>query len=163
MNFKTQRAWQTPDITSQHRMPAHTPLSSWRSESDARKTFPARLFCRLMANGNLSYSPDRTMCPTTGLRSRSCTSITVPGNWQLQGFDRPIYTNVKYPFPCDPPRVPEDNPTGCYHRTVTIARIGSAMSRFELPLMASIAPFICGVTAPGLATLRTVDCLRNST
>ena len=86
------------------------------------KTLPARLFCRLMANGNLSYLPDRTMCPTTGLRSRSPAHQSVPGNWQLQGFDRPIYTNVKYPFPCDPPRVPEDNPTGCYHRTVTIAK-----------------------------------------
>lgn len=39
---------------------------------------------------------------------------TVPSNWQLHGFDRPIYTNVVYPFPLNPPHVPEDNPTGCY-------------------------------------------------
>ncbi|PSS19140.1 Beta-galactosidase [Actinidia chinensis var. chinensis] len=32
----------------------------------------------------------------------------------MHGFDRPIYTNVIYPFPVDPPKVPEDNPTGCY-------------------------------------------------
>lgn len=32
----------------------------------------------------------------------------------MHGFDRPIYTNVIYPFPLDPPRVPDDNPTGCY-------------------------------------------------
>lgn len=39
---------------------------------------------------------------------------TVPSNWQMHGFDRPIYTNTVYPFPMDPPKVPEDNPTGCY-------------------------------------------------
>lgn len=39
---------------------------------------------------------------------------TVPSNWQMHGFDIPIYTNVIYPFPLDPPRVPEDNPSGCY-------------------------------------------------
>ncbi|HBU38596.1 MAG TPA: hypothetical protein DEB70_12445, partial [Planctomycetaceae bacterium] len=32
------------------------------------------------------------------------------------GFDKPVYTNVKYSFPVNPPRVPEQNPTGCYRR-----------------------------------------------
>lgn len=40
--------------------------------------------------------------------------IPVPSNWQMHGFDRPIYTNIIYPFPLDPPHVPDDNPTGCY-------------------------------------------------
>uniref|UniRef100_A0A7N0V4Z8 beta-galactosidase n=1 Tax=Kalanchoe fedtschenkoi TaxID=63787 RepID=A0A7N0V4Z8_KALFE len=40
--------------------------------------------------------------------------LPVPSNWQLHGFDKPIYTNVVYPFPVTPPFVPEDNPTGCY-------------------------------------------------
>ena len=38
----------------------------------------------------------------------------MPSNWQLQGFDKPIYTNVKYPFADTPPYVPSDNPTGLY-------------------------------------------------
>ncbi|XP_010554482.1 PREDICTED: uncharacterized protein LOC104824194 [Tarenaya hassleriana] len=41
-------------------------------------------------------------------------SLPVPSNWQMHGFDRPIYTNVVYPFINDPPHVPGDNPTGCY-------------------------------------------------
>ncbi|TXG49102.1 hypothetical protein EZV62_024977 [Acer yangbiense] len=41
-------------------------------------------------------------------------TLPVPSNWQLHGFDLPIYTNVVYPFPLDPPHVPADNPTGCY-------------------------------------------------
>lgn len=45
---------------------------------------------------------------------------TVPSNWQMHGFDRPIYTNVVYPFPLDPPFVPVDNPTGCYRTDFVI-------------------------------------------
>jgi beta-galactosidase/beta-glucuronidase len=40
--------------------------------------------------------------------------LPVPGHWQLHGYGRPQYTNVAYPFPVDPPRVPSENPTGCY-------------------------------------------------
>ncbi|CAY75301.1 beta-galactosidase [Erwinia pyrifoliae DSM 12163] len=47
-------------------------------------------------------------------RSATGSSIPVPSNWQLAGYDAPIYTNVQYPIPVDPPHVPEDNPTGCY-------------------------------------------------
>jgi beta-galactosidase/beta-glucuronidase len=41
---------------------------------------------------------------------------TVPSNWQMHGFDIPIYTNIVYPFPLNPPKVPEENPTGCYRK-----------------------------------------------
>ncbi len=40
--------------------------------------------------------------------------VTVPGMWQNYGFDRHQYTNIKYPFPFDPPYVPQDNPCGTY-------------------------------------------------
>ena len=38
----------------------------------------------------------------------------VPFCWQTQGFDSPQYTNIRYPFPFDPPFVPHDNPCGAY-------------------------------------------------
>nr|XP_009775632.1 PREDICTED: beta-galactosidase-like [Nicotiana sylvestris]XP_009775633.1 PREDICTED: beta-galactosidase-like [Nicotiana sylvestris]XP_009775634.1 PREDICTED: beta-galactosidase-like [Nicotiana sylvestris] len=41
-------------------------------------------------------------------------TIPVPSNWQMHGYDRPIYTNTIYPFAFNPPTVPDDNPTGCY-------------------------------------------------
>ncbi len=47
----------------------------------------------------------------------SCLQIEVPGNWETQGHGMPIYTNFKYPWPVEPPFVPEENPTGCYRRT----------------------------------------------
>ncbi len=40
--------------------------------------------------------------------------IEVPGHWQLQGHGSPAYTNVRYPFPVDPPHPPDENPTGEY-------------------------------------------------
>ena len=43
--------------------------------------------------------------------------IPVPGVWQNYGYGFHQYTNVKYPFPADPPYVPQDNPCGAYvHR-----------------------------------------------
>ncbi len=47
-------------------------------------------------------------------------SIPVPRSWQTCGYGRPHYTNVQYPFPVDPPRVPTDNPTGSYRRDFTV-------------------------------------------
>ncbi len=44
------------------------------------------------------------------------TTIPVPSNWQLHGFDVPQYTNVSYPIPFDPPYVPDDIPVGVYSR-----------------------------------------------
>ncbi len=40
--------------------------------------------------------------------------INVPGVWQMAGYDTHQYTNIRYPFPFDPPYVPHDNPCGAY-------------------------------------------------
>lgn len=40
--------------------------------------------------------------------------VTVPGVWQNEGYDTHQYTNIKYPFPFDPPYVPQDVPCGAY-------------------------------------------------
>ena len=40
--------------------------------------------------------------------------IPVPGMWQTHGYDHHQYTNIKYPFPVDPPYVPQENPCGEY-------------------------------------------------
>ncbi|MBQ9070112.1 MAG: DUF4981 domain-containing protein [Clostridia bacterium] len=46
--------------------------------------------------------------------------IDVPMNWQNalgRGYDVPQYTNVNYPYPIDPPYIPDENPAGVYRRT----------------------------------------------
>ena len=40
--------------------------------------------------------------------------VNVPGMWQNYGYDGHQYTNIRYPFPFDPPYVPQDNPCGAY-------------------------------------------------
>ncbi|MGH3761861.1 glycoside hydrolase family 2 TIM barrel-domain containing protein [Actinophytocola sp.] len=42
--------------------------------------------------------------------------LPVPSHWPLYGHGAPAYTNVAYPFPVDPPRPPEENPTGDHRR-----------------------------------------------
>ena len=61
--------------------------------------------------------------------------IPVPASWVLVGDGRyglPIYTNVQFPFPVDPPHVPDANPTGDYRRTVELAEGFEAEARLVL-------------------------------
>ncbi|WP_019637508.1 glycoside hydrolase family 2 TIM barrel-domain containing protein [Paenibacillus fonticola] len=48
--------------------------------------------------------------------------LIVPSCWQVKGYDQLHYTNVNYPFPCDPPYVPNANPAGLYIRDFNISQ-----------------------------------------
>ena len=57
----------------------------------------------------------------------------MPSHWQLHGHGAPAYTNVAYPFPVDPPFVPDANPTGEYRRRFALPPgwpQGDALLRF---------------------------------
>ena len=47
--------------------------------------------------------------------------IKVPSCWQIEGYENPNYCNINYPFPIDPPYVPDRNPCGVYQRSFQIA------------------------------------------
>ena len=54
-------------------------------------------------------------------KDRQWDSLEVPSNWQIKGFGKPIYTNIKHPFPAHPPYIPADNnPVGLYRRYFTV-------------------------------------------
>lgn len=75
-------------------------------------------------------------------------TITVPGHWQLQGHGSPAYTNVRYPFPVEPPHVPSENPTGDYRLT------------FDLPESWPDEPAVLrfdGIDSCGLVRLNDVE------
>ncbi|WP_329455484.1 glycoside hydrolase family 2 TIM barrel-domain containing protein [Streptomyces sp. NBC_01497] len=60
--------------------------------------------------------------------------LPVPAHWQLHGHGAPAYTNIDYPFPVDPPRVPSDNPTGDYRLVFDLPEEwpgGPAVLRFD--------------------------------
>lgn len=116
------RDWQNPSVTHLGKLAAHPPFSSFRSVQTARDSTDD--VAKRSLNGtwqfNLFSEPDKvpeswlhTDCP-------DASSIRVPANWQMEGYDIPIYTNIVYPFPVNPPLVPEDNPTGCYSCTFSL-------------------------------------------
>ncbi len=59
-----------------------------------------------------------------GFDTSEWDDIKVPGNWELQGFGVPIYTDTEYPFPPDPPYIPHDNnPVGSYRQDFMVPDI----------------------------------------
>lgn len=109
--------WQNHQVVKLHTLTPHVPLHSYRDRSAAYK---GEHSARQMLNGQWAFklypSPEAVdvwvVEPECSLSDFG--SISVPSNWQMQGYDKPIYTNVKYPFSDRPPVVPDKNPTGCY-------------------------------------------------
>ncbi|MEV0385886.1 glycoside hydrolase family 2 TIM barrel-domain containing protein [Nonomuraea sp. NPDC050643] len=75
---------------------------------------------RLSLNGRWRFRLSATAggtgpaLPDPALDDSDWETIRVPAHWVLEGHDRPLYTNTAYPFPLDPPYLPDDNPTGDY-------------------------------------------------
>ncbi|MBP7980108.1 MAG: beta-galactosidase [Tolumonas sp.] len=117
------RDWENPAVTSLHRLAAHTPQSSWRDLDAARKELPSDSVVSLNGDWQFSYFAAPEMVPEAWLQADLPDSnvLPVPANWQMHGYDIPIYTNIKYPFPCTPPFVPKENPTGCYSTTFDVS------------------------------------------
>lgn len=70
----------------------------------------------------------------TGFDVSGYEEIKVPAVWQNEGYDCYQYTNIRYPFPFDPPYVPQDNPCGAYVYDFTYHRdekAGRAFLNFE--------------------------------
>lgn len=57
--------------------------------------------------------------------------IDVPSDWQMRGYDYPIYTNIEYPFPKDAPRISHEyNPVGSYKRSFNLTKDWTAKQVF---------------------------------
>ncbi|CEJ57103.1 hypothetical protein PMG11_05810 [Penicillium brasilianum] len=107
--------WENPHIFQRNKLP---PRAFFLSDAS------------LSLNGTwkFHYAPSPLLAPSIdseedrdpSFHTDEWTSITVPGHWQLQGYGSPNYTNTIFPFPCDPPRVPSQNPTGTYCRSFTV-------------------------------------------
>lgn len=139
--------WQDPLVNEMNREAMHAHFIPYTNEDNALKqrTLPADIRYevnstaerRMTLDGTWKflYSKNNDACPKDfhqpGYSTRKWKDIEVPGSWELQGFDAPIYTDTRYPFPPNPPYVPTDyNPVGAYIRDFTVPTSWNGMDIF---------------------------------
>ena len=125
-----ERTWVAPEVGFDRPAADAQPAGARTPTRDDRPTGPARGVAVVpVARRHVALHPGRP--PRSGPRglrpARTSTTaawgdIAVPGNWTVQGWDRPHYTNIVMPFPQRPPDVPDDNPTGLYRTTFRVPR-----------------------------------------
>ena len=126
IDLQQARFWASPELTSLGRLPMRATLYPYTDADSARVGDRDASSLIQFLNGTWDFhyalKPDEALeLIGNDLQGASWAPITVPGNWQLQGYGVPHYTNVKMPFEDHPPFVPEDNPTGIYRRAFTVA------------------------------------------
>ncbi|RKP48865.1 beta-galactosidase subunit alpha [Cohnella endophytica] len=119
---KIERDWDNLEVLERNRARSRAyfvPFSD-RSEALSYDRGSSPWFKSLNGIWKFHYSEGPDRAPERFYENDYATSgwddVKVPGHWQLQGYGNPHYTDLYYPFPVDPPRVPNDNPTGSYVR-----------------------------------------------
>ncbi|HEY3384636.1 MAG TPA: glycoside hydrolase family 2 TIM barrel-domain containing protein [Vicinamibacterales bacterium] len=121
--------WDDPAVLHVNTERPHATLTRYPSSQLARQGEPAASPWVQSLNGTwkFHYAPRPAARPVgferVGFDDSAWKTIRVPGNWELQGFGIPIYSNVTYPFAFDrkDPRVPRaDNPVGSYRVSFTV-------------------------------------------
>ncbi len=114
--------WEMPQLTSLNRLPPRATLLPFPSAADALQKPREESPWFQLLNGVWDFKifgrPEQVT--PAAVEHGAWSPIAVPGNWTVQGYGRPHYTNVQMPFPNLPPDVPDENPTGLYRRTFTI-------------------------------------------
>lgn len=123
----TKPDWADPAIIHRNRLPAHAPLKAYADFSAACANVSSNV---LSLDGAWAFKLDRSPAhapqhfEAVDFDDRVWQRVRVPGTWQmpgytdLQNFDRPIYTNIRYPIPLEHfPALPDVNPTGSYRTT----------------------------------------------
>ncbi|MFD2166154.1 beta-galactosidase [Thalassotalea euphylliae] len=114
------RDWENQLCFQVNQVRAHSPLNGYKSIEEALTKQNSQ---RRLLNGDWNFQLfDKPESVTDDFiqvgfepEGDNWRTMPVPANWQLHGVDKPIYCNVKYPFEVNPPYVPVENPTGCYH------------------------------------------------
>lgn len=114
--------WQNPQMLQKGREPAHATLIGHHSVSSALRGGRgySHFYRQLNGSWKFLWTPTPAMAPDNFAEplydDSDWDEIPVPSNWQMLGYGIPIYTNVNYPIPHDPPFVPDENQVGCYRR-----------------------------------------------
>ncbi|MGH2479860.1 MAG: sugar-binding domain-containing protein, partial [Ktedonobacteraceae bacterium] len=118
--------WEDPTCLHRQRLAPRTTFYPYADRATAC-TFEREQSTRFkLLNGTwkFSYSQSPAEAPAAFFEEAydvaSWDDLSVPSSWQMHGYGHPHYTNILYPFPVDPPRVPTENPTGCYRRVFSL-------------------------------------------
>lgn len=117
--------WENPLVNGIDRLPARATSYSYATEAEALAGDRTKARIQLL-NGvwKFHFSEDAANRPQ-GFQSKEFdpsgwADLPVPSCWEMQGYGYPIYTNIVYPFPFDPPFITRDNPVGSYVRDFTL-------------------------------------------
>ena len=143
--FYNKPAWESLDILSVNRAPAHCPWNAFENANQAKTGSSSKWVKSLDGIWKFRYFDKPNDVPADFFKDdfnhSDWNDIKVPANWEVEGFGDPIYTNVVFPwdytkrekhivFPSkdwgergylNPPFIPEENPTGCYFSTFEIS------------------------------------------
>ena len=117
--------WQDPAMIQRNREPARPLLIPYADDTSALIGDRTRSPWYRSLNGDwlFHYAESTTLIPPDATDpdadDTDWDTLPVPSCWQMHGYGIPVYTNVNYPFPVDPPYVP-DHPVGCYRHSFSI-------------------------------------------
>jgi beta-galactosidase/beta-glucuronidase len=125
-NAKSLPDWQNPAVLGRQREPAHASVLPFADAASALtgERSASSYFKLLNGHWQFYYAATPLEMPegfsAEDFPAEEWDRIPVPSNWQMLGYGRPNYTNVAYPYPVDPPHVPQENPVGLYRRTFQV-------------------------------------------
>ena len=120
--------WENPQLFARNRLPARAFFTPHAEEHTALTLSRGASTRFKLLNGvwKFHYDASPQEAPRDFMEeSRDVgdwDDLQVPSSWQMHGYGKPHYTNVIFPFPVDPPRVPTENPTGSYRRSFFIPK-----------------------------------------
>jgi len=125
-NAQSLNDWENPAVISLNKQSPHATLMPYQSVESAKKFDPEQsdFFQSLNGEWKFNWSENTDSRPidfySPDFDASNWDNIEVPSNWQLKGYGIPIYTNIKHPFPAEPPKILIENPVGSYIKTFTI-------------------------------------------
>lgn len=115
------KSWELPELTSINTLPPHALAVPFPADAAPQADHTASpLYQSLSGTWEFKLLPRPEAATAQALAEDGWAPIRVPGNWTMQGFGTPHYTNVQMPWPNMPPSVPDDNPTGVYRRSFDV-------------------------------------------
>jgi beta-galactosidase len=119
----TQTEWENPSIIEIGKEPPHAHFIPLANPNETQGN--SSLIKSLNGNWKFNYVDKPDDRPTNFFQNNfddaAWKNIPVPSNWEWQGYGIPIYTNITYPFPKNPPLIDHSyNPVGTYRTSFTL-------------------------------------------